>query len=813
MEILQVIPEKTQVTIRTDQGNFSFFGVSDRIMRAVYTKKETVENESLMIESAVYENPRPLKTEECDDRVTVYGGRIKAVFSKKDGSVVWTDAASGSVWLREGRKELCEEEVARFTTGDEAPVVRRVKTVDGERSFIENLKRVVDRTAYRAKLRFCWEPDEAIHGLGQGEEGIYNYRHHTQYLYQHNMRIPMPFFVSSKQYGVLADCCSLMTFQDDENGSYLFFDTVDQLDYYFIGGENLDQVIGGYRTLTGRAAMLPRWAFGYVQSKEAYRTAEELLAVGQEYRRRQVPLDCVVQDWNTWEAGFWGEKKVDKSRYGNLKEVNDRLHEMHIHTMVSVWPNMAEGGENHQEFVKNNMILGDFSTYDAFNEKAREVYWKQANEELFSGGFDSWWCDSTEPFSGPDWGGPVKREPWERYELVGGEHKKYLDAACANAFALMHARGIFENQRKQEKNKRVLNLTRSGYASQQKYGVMLWSGDIYASWQTMKRQIAEGLNMAMSGMPYWTLDIGGFFVVGSAWQNRGCGCNTNPDPLWFWTGEYNDGVKDDGYKELYTRWFEFGAFLPMHRSHGTDTPREIWNFGEPGTRFYDTLKKYIDLRYRLLPYIYSLAGAVTQENSTMMRSLLFDFAGDPAAREVADEYLFGPAFLVCPVTEPMYYETGSRPLDRPEVWNCYLPKGALWHHYWTGEVYEGGRTVTVPAPLEDMPLFVKAGSIVPENKEAVQYADQKTEAPLCLRIWPGADGSFTLYEDAGDDYAYEEGEFLQIPLTWDDSEGRLTIGKAAGHYAGMPAERIFLAVCGEKQAEIRYTGEEVSVAL
>ena len=453
--------------------------------------------------------------------------------------------------------------------------------------------------AYRGKLHFSWKEDEAIHGLGQGEEGIYDYRHHVQYMYQHNMRIPMPFLFSSRQYGILFDCGSLMTFNDDERGSYIYMDCVDQMNYYFVAGESADDVIDGYRFLTGKAVMLPRWAYGYVQSKEAYHTGDELEEIARHYRELGVPLDCVVQDWNTWDEGKWGQKTVDKKRYGHLKENIDRMHDMHVHTMVSMWPNMNPGGENHQQFFDAGYLLNDYSTYNAFDENARDMYWQQVSEELFPAGFDSWWCDSTEPFPSPDWGGAVMREPWERYALVGGEHKKYLDAGQANEFALYHAKGVYENQKKVDKKRRVLNLTRSGYAGSQKYGTVLWSGDIYASWKTLKKQIPEGLNMAMSGMPNWTLDVGAFFVVGSAWWKRGCNNSTNPNPIWFWKGEYNDGVEDPGYRELYVRWFEYGCFLPMFRSHGTDTPREIWNFGKKGDMAYDAIEKYSIIRAKM----------------------------------------------------------------------------------------------------------------------------------------------------------------------------------------------------------------------
>ncbi|OYO67762.1 glycoside hydrolase, partial [Lachnotalea glycerini] len=436
--------------------------------------------------------------------------------------------------------------------------------------------------AYKGKLKFLWQSDESIHGLGQGEEGIYNYRGNVQYLYQHNMRIPIPFFISNKGYGILVDCGCLMTFNDDARGSYLYMDMVDQLDYYFIAGESVDERIAGYRRLTGKAVMLPKWAYGYVQSKEAYHTQEELLEVAKEYRKRKIPLDCIVQDWNTWESGAWGNKKVDKKRYPNIKEMNQMLHEMNVHSMVSIWPVMTAGTDNHEEMKEKGFLFNDNTTYNAFIEEARSLYWKQVREELFSGGFDAWWCDSAEPFSGPDWNGEHRREPWERFSIVGEEHKKFLGADCANIYPVAHAKGIYENQRKEDGNKRVLNLTRAGYASSQKYATMFWSGDTSATWNTLCKQITEGLNMCMSGMPYWTLDIGGFFTVNENWKNRGCSSNEDPTPKWFWRGDYEEGVNDLGYRELYVRWLQYGAFLPMFRSHGTDTPREIWNFGEPG---------------------------------------------------------------------------------------------------------------------------------------------------------------------------------------------------------------------------------------
>lgn len=713
------------------------------------------------------------------------------------GRLEWSDG-TGRAYVAQPAPALSDQPVVRYTTGGEAPIIRRVKTVDGERNFVENLRPVEDRTALRAKVFFDWSEDEAIHGLGQGEEGIFNYRGTVQYLYQHNMRIPVPFLLSDCGYGVLFDCGSLMTFNDDARGSYVFLDTVDRLDFYFLAG-SADEVISGMRQLTGRASLPPKWAFGYIQSKEAYATQQELVEVAEEYRRRHIPLDCVVQDWHTWEADQWGNKRVDRARYPDLAAAQVRVHELQVHTMVSIWPNMKPGCEDHEEFVKAGLLLGDASTYDAFCPEARALYWKQADRELFSGGFDSWWCDSTEPFSGPDWGGAVLREPWERYYLVGGEHKKYLDPAVANLYSLRHAQGIYENQRSAAPKKRVLNLTRSGSAGSQKYGAVLWSGDISASWDTLKRQIAEGLNLCMSGLPWWTLDVGGFFTVRENWRGRGCGCNTDPSPLWFWNGDYEQGIDDPTYRELYVRWLQLGTFLPMLRSHGTDTPREIWHFGEPGTPYYDTIELFIRLRYTLMPYLYSIAGRTALEDYTMLRALLFDFGDDETARSISDQFMFGDAILVCPVTEPLAQKR-----------TCYLPRGS-WTDFWTGECLEGGRFVEVATPLEQIPLFVRAGSIVPMETAKLEYACQQTGEPIELRVYPGADGSFQLYEDSGDGYGYEAGEYNRIALRWQDRTRTFTVGAANRDFPQSIRGRQCVVRVGDSAQTFTYHGEPVTI--
>ena len=771
--------------------------IRDDIIRVRISGRNITNSRSLIIEDGIINA--------CTGNGTADGSlstkKLTVVLSGDACAVEWYDEKSGKLLLRQPYHELSEVQLYSYSTNGEKPVIDRVKTVDGERNFIRNLEKHEDRKAYRAKAGFEFAPDEGIYGFGQGEEGVYDLRHHEKFLYQHNMRIPMPMFISDAGYGMLFNCGSLMTFEDREEGTYLFMDAVDQLDFFFVLGPSADEIIDGFRYLTGRAAMLPKWAYGYVQSKEAYHTDAELLDVVKHYRKLGVPLDCIVQDWNTWESGKWGNKHLDQERYGNIKECMDGIHAMHVHSMVSVWPNMASGCADYEELMEKGLMLNDLSTYDAFNEEARKVYWQQAKEGLFDRGFDSWWCDSTEPFSGPDWGGDVKREPWERYELVGNEHKKYLDAAKANEFALVHAKGIYDNQKSTTKEKRVLNLTRSGFAGGQKYAAMLWSGDTCASWETLRRQIVEGLNMGLSGYPYWTLDIGGFFTVGKKWKNRGCGCNQDPTPKWFWNGIYDEGVKDAGYRELYVRWFEFGTFLPMFRSHGTDTPREIWNFGRKGDICYDSIEKFIRLRYTLMPYIYSLAGAVRLENATIMRSLLFDFMKDRKARAVKDEFMFGKEMLICPVTSPA------------ETRECYLPKGCGWVDYWTGEYLEGGQTVTRQTPLDSIPVFLRSGAVVP-MAEGLQYADDTEGRPLIIYLAGHANGSFTYYEDAGDGFDYEAGGYATVDIKWNEKKGVLTISGRKGKYAGMKDSiEVIIRQRAHEDVHVTYGGKRLEVRM
>lgn len=735
------------------------------------------------------ETALPTLRTECEDAVSVREDRI-----------LWR----GKKQLPELVFSVREKPRLVYDTNGQVPETVTVLTVDGERSRVKNLAPREAGTTLEISLRICGGSG-ILHGLGQGEDGVYDRASAPYYLYQHNMRIPVPFVYSPDGWAIYADCGCLMTLKKDT----LTLDSVPYGNFYLIEG-NGDACIAAFRKLTGAAAMLPRWAFGYLQSKEAYRSQEELLAIAAEYRRRRIPLDCVIQDWNTWEPGKWGEKKLDESRYPDFPDAARRLHGMHVHTLVSVWPNMNGNTENYREFKEKGKLCWDLSTYNALDEEARRLYWEQAAEGLYRKGFDGWWCDSTEPFSGPDWGGAVRRSEEERFALVGQEHCQFLGAEKANEFALYHARGIFENQRLEDPDRRVVNLTRSGWAGSQKYGTILWSGDVSARWDVMRHQIAEGLNVSMSGLPFWTFDVGGFFVVNTAWYKRGCGCSGDSSVKWFWQGGYNDGVQDPAYRELYVRWLQLGCFMPVFRSHGTDTPREIWRFGEEGDPFYDAIAAGIRLRYSLLPYIYSLAGETAVRNGTFLRPISFDFPRDANA-ESCREFLFGKALLVCPVLEPTYYEAGGVELDRPKTRLCPLPAGADWIDWYTGRRYAGGETVAADAPIDRIPLFARCGSVIPVTDRAPEWADAYAEEEITLRVFPGCDGSGFYYDDGGDGYGYEAGRYTYVSMRWSETEQSLTLSPAQGITPGKPIR--FRVRCGDREKRVIYDGTAQTVSL
>ena len=674
-----------------------------------------------------------------------------AYIVKADGISANVDKVTGIIaFFDENDKPIAAENGLRTFEAFNATQVSRVKpmeyaevdTPDGKKRVVTNATREYYKTLYRMRLPLKFSADEGIYGLGQQEHEPLNLRNSTVWNCQHNRAIALPFMVSTKGYGILLSTGSPFKFVGQNDGGYFYIEAGDELDYYVIAG-GMKQAISGYRKLTGAAVLLPRWAYGYIQSQEAYETGAEMVEIAKGCRERGIGVDCIVEDWNSWEPGKWGQKTVDKQRFPDLKALTDELHGLHAHMMLSIWPNMANGTDNNSEFKKENLLLAGSDAYDAMDPKARAIYWKQANDGLFSQGLDAWWCDSSEPWT-PEWS--VKEVP-EESEI----YYRYLSTAFdlvppekSNMFAFYHGTTMSEGQRSAQDKKRVCNLTRSAWAGQQRLGCIMWSGDISATWATLKDQIAVGQNFCASGIPYWTLDIGGFFIKKGASH--------------FWNGDYDEGWNDPEFCELYTRWYQYGAFLPVFRAHGTDFRREMWNLtGEN----YDAVFKANRERYKLLPYIYSLAGNAWLNGGTLMTPVAFCFPDDKNTYNLDDQFMLGDALMVCPVTE---YGARSR--------NVYLPKG-VWYDRNTGKKYEGGTVITADAPIDAIPVFVRAGSIIPEFEPALSTEEAWAEHKLSLRTYPGADGEFTLYEDSGDGFGYEKGEYSLTKYIWHDKEEKL----------------------------------------
>ena len=537
---------------------------------------------------------------------------------------------------------------------------------------------------------------------------------------------------------MLIDTYSPLIFNDDQNGSYVYTEADCELDYYFMAG-GMTQVIKDYRFLTGKAALLPKWAFGYVQSQERYETQTEILETTKKSRDLGIGMDCIVLDWISWGENMWGQKSYDESRFPEPKQMIKELHDEHTHFMISIWPTMAGGTPDNKEFSEKKLFLPACNVYNAFKEEGRKLYFDQLKRTHFAYGTDAWWCDSSEPFT-PEWNHMERPEPAKLFGEYCSEAGLRMPYEYCNSFPLYHAMGIYENQRAamqemketpgtaERTEKRVCNLTRSAYTGQQRFGTIMWSGDTDASWETLRAQVTAGLHFCASGIPFWTMDIGAFFVKQGA--------------FWYWDGKYDDTVDDEKYCELFVRWYQLGAFLPVFRGHGTDFRRELWNFKG---KYYDALIKTNRLRYRLLPYIYSEAGKVWLEDKSLIRWLAFDFAEDRKVWDIKDQYMFGEALMVCPVLESVKTER-----------SVYFPKSCDWYDLYTGEKYAGGTTVTIKADLDTIPVFVKAGSIIPMCEPAL--STEELEDAEFKKFGEG-ECRYMYYTDAGDGYGYENGEY------------------------------------------------------
>ena len=576
-----------------------------------------------------------------------------------------------------------------------------------------------------------------------------------------------------------------------------------QMDWYFIAGDDMDEVISGYRTLTGKAPIMPKWAMGYWQSRERYKTSTEMIEALEGFRKRNIPIDNIVMDWSHWEEDAWGSHEFDRARFPDPKAMVDSIHDLNGRMMISVWPKFYVDTEHYKEFDEKGWMytkayddgikdwIGQgyhYGFYDAYAPEARKLFWEQMYDHYYPLGIDAWWMDASEP---------------NIRDCTDMDYRKALCGPTAlgssteffNAYSIVNADAIYNGQRGVDNDKRVFLLTRSGFAGLQRYSTATWSGDIATRWEDMKAQISAGLNFAVSGIPYWTMDIGGFCV-----ENR----YVDAQNQWYATGRENADYKE--WRELNTRWFQFGAFCPLYRAHGQYPFREPWEIAPEGHPAYESILYYSKLRYRLMPYIYSLAGMTWFEDYTIMRPLVMDFMDDAKVADIGDAYMFGPAFMAAPV-----YEYGARSRE------VYFPECEGWYDFYTDRLVSGGTVAEVSAPYERMPLYVRAGSIVPFGPE-IMWSDEKPADVIDLYVYTGADGSFTLYEDENVNYNYEKGLYVMIDFVYDDSEGTLTICERKGDFPGMLKERVFNIVkvsdgSSEKMGSVRYDGTEKTLKI
>jgi alpha-D-xyloside xylohydrolase len=784
------IYQKTDLGIKSNINSIDveiqFYGPSTvRVLK--WPEGKTFTKESLSVIKTPQKTAYSIK--QRGDELSLKSESLVVVLNLKNGKVTFTNTSAVPL--------LSEKEAGvAFTYFDDAGV----KTY----------------TVYQS---FVLDKEESIYGLGQQQQGKMVQRNLKLRMVQGNTDDYIPFFVSVKGYGLFWDNYSPTLFEDSPERTSFKSDVGDCVDYYFMYGGNADGVIARMRDLTGQAPMFPLWTYGYWQSKERYKSQDETIGVVKKYRELGIPLDGIIQDWQYWGNNYlWNAMEFLNPEFYNPQKMVDDVHNLNAHMIISIWNSFGPHTKQYKELDKIDALL-DFKTwpesgsqkwppnldypsgvrvYDPYNPEARDIYWKYLNKGIFALGMDGWWLDSSEP-------------DHMQFRSSDFDNKTYLGSfrKVRNAFPLMTVSGLYQHQRSVTSDKRVFILTRSAFAGQQRYGANTWSGDVVASWDALRNQISAGLNFSLCGIPYWNSDIGGFF-------------------LW----EYPEKLKDADYRELYARWIQFGAFCPMMRSHGTDAPREIYQFGKKGDKIYDAIEKYINLRYNLLPYIYSTSWDVTANQSTMMRALVMDFADDKEALDINNQYMFGKSLLVCPVTKPMYSKISIHGNDTTNVEDfskikdeeVYLPEGTDWYDFWSGEKHSGGQTLNKGTPIDIIPLYVKAGSIFPLGPK-VQYATEKKWDELEIRVYPGTDGKFTLYEDENDNYNYEKGSYSTILFEWDDGKKVLTISDRQGSFPGMLKERHFNIVrvakdegvgmdaIGSIDKGVTYKGKKVMIKL
>ena len=722
-----VLTDSNAARIHLKNGVLRIQPCSENIARITYAPGQTIPDLSNPVIADSACTPTPFRTRETENSVDVLTQDL----------TISVDRFSGAVHFRDSRDNPLLNEADWPSPRSMTPV-----TQNGDPS-------------YSASVWFALTPEERFYGLGQHQNGILNQRNLEMELSQDNTNISIPFFLSSKGYGVLWNNASVTTWNNRfQPVLTLQSHEADAIDYFFIDGPDFDRIIAGYRELTGAAPLFPLWAYGYWQSKLAYNSQDELLGIAAKYRQLHIPIDNLVLD-EGWETVLGS--RIFTPRFPDPGSMVETLHDEHFHLMVSVWPLFQPESPAFDEMQKNNFFVAQSANhwpaylpgtrlYDALNPEARKLYWQQIKDSLFDIGVDALWMDSTEA---------ADLYAEERGPMLDGAKTAIGDGSrFANLYPFMTTKGVYDGQRSAEGGKRVFTLTRSAFLGMQRNAAAAWSGDIATNFETLKREIPAGLNYSMSGLPYWTTDIGGFL-----------GGDTN----------------DAAYRELFVRWFQYGAFCPVFRVHGTRTnnQNELWAYGESAQSI---LALYDRLRYRMIPYIYTLAARTTFDGYTPMRALAFDFRSDHDSLDVSDEFMLGPSLLVAPVTDAGASER-----------SVYLPAGTDWYDFWTGHRQAGGERIRRQTPLLIMPLYVRAGTILPLGPE-IEFTGQHPDAPVELRVYSGSDADFKLYEDDGTTYDYEKGDYSWIPIHWDNQNKTLTIGERQGSFSGAATERVFRVV-------------------
>ena len=728
------------VTFKLDKGLMNILVCRDDIIEVKYTIFDAFQTKPSLVVNNNW-HYAPFSISQTKTNYTITTKKLKITIDKATNAITYADLSGNVITSEDAQnKTMAPATIAGIST-------------------------------YNVSTQFNSPANEALYGLGCHplDTLSINYKGRNQDLAIRYLTGAIPVMLSTQGYGILWDNYSASNFYGAEAGNTKFkyvSESGKQVDYYFFYGPGFDHIIDLYRIASGRAPMYGKWAYGLFQSQDRYMSEEEILSVKNNYRNNHIPVDVIVQDWYYWDPLPIGSHIMQPQRYPHPKQMVDSLHNAHIHAMISIWPVFGKGTPNYDALQKmggltditwDNVVTHTFDTYyDAHNPKARELYWQQARDSLVKRyGWDAWWIDQCEPDNGSLLDARRQSNFW-----IG----KGID--YFNTYSLEHTKGIYKGWRNDIPGKRAFFLARQSFAGAQRNAATLWSSDITCTFASFKVQVPQGINACASGIPYWTSDIGGY--------------------------HYHWGVPDwkkPENRELFTRWFQFGAFCPIFRIHGKGERALFSKNWDDSTKA--ILLKFDKLRYRLMPYIYSLAGKVTQDNYTMMRALTFDFRKDPNVYSIPDQYMFGPAFLVNPVTQQLY--TGKNAVAGDKTRKVYLPSATKWYNFWTGEVLNGGQTLDAAAPINILPLYIKAGSVVPMGPD-MEYATQKPASTIELRIYPGADGKFKFYEDENDNYNYEKGQFSTFTLTWKDKTHQLAISDTKGWFPGMLKNRTFNVV-------------------